>query len=85
MYLRLDTHQIQSSTVYLNKPLKKEHGKSHSGKIVFSWKKEETCKQNVIRHEKAKYKRFLSEPCLLNEGHECTFHHEFFENFDGKV
>ena len=47
-------------------------------------KKEAICKQNAIRHQKATYKKFLSEPCLLNEGDECT-HHEFFKNVDGKV
>ena len=58
--------------------------KSHSGIIGFTWKKEAICKQNALRHQKAKYKKFLSEPCLLHEGDECT-HHEFFENVDGKV
>ena len=75
----------ESSTVHLVKPLKKELAKSHSGIIGLTWKKEATCKQKVIRHEKAKYKKFLSGPCLLNEGDEWTFHHEFFENSDRKV
>ena len=28
-------------------------------------------------HEK--YKIFLSEPCLLNDGDECTLHHRIFQ------
>ena len=73
------------SAVYLIKPLKKEHAKSHSGMIGFIRKKEAICRWNIIRHEKAKYKKFLSEPRLLNEGDKCTLHHDFFENVDGNV
>ena len=68
------------SAVHLIKPLKKEHAKSHSGMIGFFRKKKAICRRNVIRHEK-----FLSEPCLLNDGDKCTLHHKFFENVDGKV
>ena len=75
----------KSSAVHLIKPLKKEQAKSHSGIIRFILKKEAFCKRNVTRHEKAKYKKFLGETCLLNESDECTLHHEFFENVDGKV
>ena len=73
------------SAVHLIKPLKKEHAKIHSGMIGFFRKKKAICRRNVIKHEKAKYKKFLSEPCLLNDGDKCTLHHQFFENVDGKV
>ena len=48
-------------------------------------KKGVICKRNVTRHEKAKYKKFLCEPYLLNEGGKCTLHQEFFENVDGSL
>ena len=53
----------------------------HPEVIVFIWRKEA---RNLIRHEKVKCKTFLSELCLLNEGDECTLHHEFSKTLKEK-
>ena len=58
--------------------------KSLRNNSICSKKKEAICKRNVIRHEKAKYKKIWSEPCLLNDGDECRLYHEFFKNFHGR-
>ena len=46
----------KSSLVYLIKPLKTEHAKSHSGIIRFIWKKEAICKRSVIKSIKSFFK-----------------------------
>lgn len=56
----------------------------HSEVIGFIRKKEAASKCNVIKHEKAKFKRFLSEQCSLDEGDECSFHHKFSKKLKEK-
>ena len=56
----------------------------HSEVIGFIRKKEAASKCNVIKHEKAKFKRFLSEQCFLDEGDECSFHHKFSKKLKEK-
>ena len=55
-----------------NKP-----AKSQAGIIGFTRRKETVCKWNIIKHEKAKYRKCLSEVCLINEDDEYELHHEF--------
>ena len=57
----------KSSVVHFIKPFKKIQRTSQ--KIIgFIVRKDVVCKWNVVRCEKPNYKKFLSEPCLLNEG-----------------
>ena len=45
--------------------------------IGFTRRKEAVCKWNIIKHENAKYKKFLSEASLINKDDEYRLHHEF--------
>ena len=58
------------SAVSIDQALEKEYNKpakSQAGIIGFTRRKEAVCKWNIIKHEKAKYRKFLSEVCLINE------------------
>ena len=68
------------SAVPIDQALEKEYNKpakSQAGIIGFTRRKEAVCKWNIIKHEKAKYRKFLSEVCLINEDDEYELHHEF--------
>ena len=68
------------SAVPIVQALEKEYNKpakSQAGIIGFTRRKEAVCKWNIIKHEKAKYRKFLSEVCLTNKDDEYELHHEF--------
>ena len=70
------------SAVPTDQALEKEYNKSSKSQaciIGFTRRKEAVCKWNIIKHEKAKYRKFLSEVCLINEDDddEYELHHEF--------
>ena len=79
----MNTHVIKAMLYTWASPSKRIQitypANCHSEVIGFIRKKEAASKCNVIRHEKAKFKRFLSEQCLLDECDECSFHHEFWK------
>ena len=74
-------HTSRNGTaVPIDQALKKEYNKpakSQASLIGFTRRKETVCKWNIIKHEKAKYRKCLSEVCLINEDDEYELHHEF--------
>ena len=68
------------SAVTIDQALEKEYNKpatSQAGIIGFTRRKEVVCKWNIIKHEKAKYRKLLRDVCLIKEDDEYELHQEF--------
>ena len=81
--MRWDTH-LKNAVLYSWSGPWKKNTKNEPVEIKFIRWKEAVYTWNVIGHEKAKYKNFLSELCLLKEGDECTLHYEFSKTLTEK-
>ena len=70
----------KDSAVSLDQALEKfgsKPAKSSAGIIGFTRRKETVCKWNLIKHEKAKYRDFMSTVCQMDEHDEYSLHYEF--------
>ena len=70
----------KGSAVPIDQALEKEYNKpakSPSGIIGVTRRKEAVYKWNLIKHEKAKYRKFLYNTCLMNDDDEYSLHHQF--------